>query len=110
HVQDPTKLYLYFFLKPLTQTLRSINQGAAQPNLNTGIVRTIPVSVPPIAEQSRIATQLERLLSVVTAIEADVVAGRKRALRLRQAVLKWAFEGKLVDHDPDDEPAERLLA
>ena len=31
-------------------------------------------------------------------------------MRLRQAVLKWAFEGKLVDQDPTDEPAEKLLA
>jgi type I restriction enzyme S subunit len=110
HVQDPTKLYLYFFLKSLTEKLRSINQGAAQPNLNTGIVRRISVSVPPLSEQSRIATELERLVSVATAIEADVVAGRRRALRLRQAVLKWAFEGKLVDQDPGDEPADGLLA
>jgi hypothetical protein len=33
----------------------------------------------------------------------------KRITRLRQGVLKWAFEGKLVDQDPNDEPAEKLL-
>ena len=27
-----------------------------------------------------------------------------------QATGKWAFEGKLVDQDPTDEPVERLLA
>jgi type I restriction enzyme S subunit len=34
----------------------------------------------------------------------------QRAARLRQAVLKWAFDGKLVDQDPVDEPADKLLA
>lgn len=33
----------------------------------------------------------------------------KRAEKLRQSILKWAFEGKLVDQDPDDEPTAVLL-
>jgi len=33
----------------------------------------------------------------------------KQLNRARQSILKWAFEGKLVDQDPSDEPAAGLL-
>ena len=33
----------------------------------------------------------------------------KEAERLRQSILKIAFEGRLVPQDPTDEPAEKLL-
>lgn len=43
----------------------------------------------------------------------DGIASLKRAQQqlkvYRQAVLKWAFEGKLVPQDPNDEPASVLL-
>ena len=53
--------------------------------------------------------EVERRLSIVDEIEAQVDANLKRAARLRQGILKRAFEGRLVPQDPTDEPAEKLL-
>ncbi len=69
-----------------------------------------PVPLAPMLEQTRIFDELERVDTTAIAATATIEAAVRRCSRLRQAVLKWAFEGKLADQDPTDEPAERLLA
>ena len=67
------------------------------------------IPLPPLAEQERIVSEVERRLSVVQRAEATVDANLRRADRVRQSVLKRAFEGRLVPQDSDDEPATVLL-
>ena len=69
----------------------------------------MPIPLPPLAEQRRIAAEIERRLSVILETEAAVESSLTRAERLRQSILKQAFSGKLVPQDPSDEPASVLL-
>jgi len=80
-------------------------------NQDLGLTRMIKIaiSLPPLAEQAEIVAEVDRRLSVADAAETQVEHALQRAARLRQAILKRAFEGKLVPQDPTDEPAAALL-
>jgi type I restriction enzyme S subunit len=79
-------------------------------SINLGILRQFPVPIPPAAEQAEIIAQVDETLSQIDAAEMQIEHGLIRASRLRQSILKQAFEGKLVPQDPRDEPASTLLA
>jgi type I restriction enzyme S subunit len=69
----------------------------------------LPIPLPPLAEQLEIVAEVERRMSGLEQSAAAVEANLKRTERLRQAILKRAFEGKLVPQNPTDEPATALL-
>lgn len=86
-----------------------IVHGVGRPRMNQQEIKSLSIPLPPLAEQHRIAAEVERRLSVVAEVEATVTANLARAGRLRQAVLKRAFEGRLVAQDANDVPAEALF-
>lgn len=89
-----------------------IEQGKQTTNLasiNMTKLRSLPVPIPPLAEQIRIRQAVGERLSVADSALHSVAQQRARCTRLRQSILKWAFEGKLVDQDASDEPASALL-
>jgi len=52
---------------------------------------------------------VDQRLSTITASAQQLEVNLLRATRLRQSILKQAFEGKLVPQDSTDEPAGVLL-
>ena len=104
--------YLMFALLGGQEVRRQVlgeTRGQTRPGINGTILKQIAIPIPPFAEQHCIVAEVERRLSVVAALEREVEAALARAARLRQSILKRAFEGRLVPQDPDDEPASALL-
>ena len=54
-------------------------------------LRTVPFPLPPLAEQERIVTEVERCLSLADALERLVCANLHRAARLRMSILDAQF-------------------
>jgi len=83
--------------------------SAGQHNVSMTTLLQMPVPLPPCAEQAAIVEAVNEKVSQIDALEAEVERGLARASRLRQAILKAAFEGRLVAQNPSDEPASELL-
>ena len=99
--------YLWWWFQ--TIDLSTLADGSNVPQINHDDIKPLVVPLPPLAEQRRIVSEVERRLSVIQQAEAAVEASLLRAERLRQSILKQAFSGKLVPQDPTDEPASVLL-
>ena len=65
--------------------------------------------LPPLAEQHRIVTEIERwffLIDIIESSKEDLQTAIKQA---KNKILDLAIHGKLVPQDPSDEPASELL-
>jgi len=76
---------------PIERWLLSRTKGIAYTGINIETLRALPIPVPPLAEQLRIIADLERRMSFLNAVEAEVDIGLHRASTLRESALSSAF-------------------
>ncbi len=70
--------------------------GSAHPHLNLGDIKALKFTLPTQAEQQRIVAEVDRRLSLVREVVAQVDANITRAERHRQSILGKAFTGNLL--------------
>ena len=83
--------------------------GIGQPNVNGTILSNLELPIPPIMEQKRIVKELGKWLSIIDKIEESKGQLQKNISWAKSKVLDLAIHGKLVQQDPNDEPATELL-
>jgi type I restriction enzyme S subunit len=106
---DRKYVYNFFQSHMYWAQIRRDQIGIGQPNVNSQKLSKIILPLPSIEEQHQIVSEIERRFSDVDEIEKIVDTSSTQSERLRQSILKRAFEGKLVPQDANDEPAGKLL-
>ena len=78
----------------------AIKKNAASttlPILNKSKFQNLDVVLPPLSEQKRIVTKIEELFSELDAGKQELEKAAQQLKAYRQALLKWAFEGRLTN-------------
>ena len=82
--------YIFHFLVNQYEEIRKLSNTGNQENLNGGLVRSIPILRPPLAEQSAIATALGDVDALLAA--QDALIAKKRAIK--QGAMQELLTGK----------------
>ena len=103
--------WIGYFLTALN--LNQYSTATAQPGLAVANINNVLIPLPPLTEQHRIVERIEQLLPHIA--EYDTAEQKLTALnktfpdQLKKSILQAAVQGKLVEQDPNDEPASALL-
>jgi len=88
---DVVPEYVYYFFEKEYEATRRRGSGGNQPALNKARVQSVLFPIPPVAEQTRIVTELEYRFTLIRGIETQLDANLQRAERMRQSLLSSAF-------------------
>jgi len=88
---DPAYLSYQFHGHKFKCAVATVAVGQTMASLNTAILNNLPVEVPPLAEQSAIATILGQIDSEICALEARL----HKAVALKQAMMQQLLTGRI---------------
>ena len=105
-------LFIYYFFTALN--LNQYATATAQPGLAVSNIAEVFIPLPPLPEQLRIVSKIEKLLPLVkTYKQAQNELNTLNATlneQLRKSILQEAIQGKLVPQIAEEGTAEKLLA
>ena len=94
-----------YVISKMTQKMKGDNS----PSIRKGDLQGLIIPLPPLSEQSRIAAKIAQLFALLRKVETSTQQYAKLQTLLKSKVLDLAMRGKLIEQDPNDEPASVLL-
>lgn len=105
--------YVFWYATSKSEEIRHkcSKDGTTVESIESSLFKNFPFVYPEDKnEQQSIINEIESRISVCDKIEETIENCLLQAEALRLSIIKRAFEGKLVSQNPNDEPAEKLLA
>ncbi len=111
HVLDATDKNLLEYVAIVINAIKLDDYitGSAQPKLSQDNLNKIPIVLPPLSEQKRIMEAIIHWSLLIEQIEQNKIDLQASIKQAKSKVLDLAIHGKLVQQDPNDEPASELL-
>lgn len=88
--------FLLYFFRYFEGLLKSKGTGTTFDSITQDIIKNIEINIPTLAEQQRIVERIEELFSELDKAEETLLKIKSQLEIYKQAVLKEAFEGKLL--------------
>ena len=106
-------VYVLYILKFYQNMFRNSKKGAAIPHLDKQLFSSLLIGLPPLSEQKRIVKKIEELEPFIEEYgqaETELTElNTNFPEQIKKSILQYAIQGKLVEQDPNDEPASELL-
>ena len=101
--------YRNIFMNSRAEAILKLAYGGAQPNISGSVICSFSFPLPPLAEQQRIASEVNHWFALIDQIEQGKSDLQTIIKQAKSKILNLAIHGKLVPQDPNDEPAIELL-
>lgn len=110
---ERSKFYPYLLLSDYAQKFYNGNQHGIKNSFRLDTIALLPVPLPPLEEQYRIISKIDKLMSFCDELEAEEKKLNTLEAHfteyLPKSILQEAVRGKLVPQDAHEEPASELL-
>ncbi|MEK6615176.1 MAG: restriction endonuclease subunit S [Bacteroidota bacterium] len=100
---NPNYKYIFYFLRSVERQLDNLGTGTTFKAISGKTIREFDIPFPPLSEQKLIVSKIEELFSELDAGVTQLKKAQQQLKTYRQAVLKWAFEGRLTNRKVNGE-------